>query len=117
MQILAVDDEEHICRIYRRVLVNAGYHIETVGSGEEALKRLRKGRYDLLLVELILPGMHGMELIKEAKDMAKGMPIIVVTAYATLNSIIETLRLGAHDYLPKPFEINDLLAKIKKALD
>ena len=115
-RILAVDDEEIILSSFRKILVLAGYSIDTVEKGSEALGLIRKNDYDFIFTDLKMPEMDGVELTKAAKHLRPDIDIIVITGYASIETAVETVRLGAMDYVEKPFTEDELLAFLKKAL-
>ncbi|RPJ48583.1 MAG: hybrid sensor histidine kinase/response regulator [Candidatus Latescibacterota bacterium] len=117
--ILIVDDEEIVLRSCRRVLKDSGYEIETAASGEEAEEKLRERRRDIVVTDLKMPGMGGIELLKRIKERTPEQVVIVFTGYANVATARESLKLGAFDYVPKPFtpdELRDVLANAAKSL-
>jgi len=115
-RILAVDDEEIILSSFRKILVLAGYSIDTVETGAEALGLIRKNDYDFIFTDLKMPEMDGVELTKAAKHLRPDIDIIVITGYASIETAVETVRLGAMAYVEKPFTEDELLDFLKKAL-
>ena len=115
-RILAVDDEEIILSSFRKILVLAGYSIDTVEKGSEALGLIRKNDYDFIFTDLKMPEMDGVELTKAAKHLRPDIDIIVITGYASIETAVETVSFGAMAYIEKPFTEDELLAFVKKAL-
>jgi CheY-like chemotaxis protein/glycine cleavage system H lipoate-binding protein len=115
-RILAVDDEEIILASFRKVLVLAGYSIDTVEKGTEALGLIRKHDYDFVFTDLKMPGMDGVELTKAVKHLRPDIDVIVITGYASIETAVETVSVGAMDYVEKPFTEDELLKFLKKAL-
>lgn len=115
-RILVVDDEEALRLSLGELLSDEGYEITTVGSGEEALEKLAEMPFDLLLVDLIMPGIDGLQVMKSAKRIAPETVVIMLTAHGSLQSAIQALRRGAHDYLLKPCEIDEILASVESGL-
>ena len=115
-RILAVDDEEIILSSFRKILVLAGYSIDTVEKGSEALGLIRKNDYDFIFTDLRMPGMDGVELTKAAKHLRPDIDVIVITGYASIETAVETVKLGAMDYVEKPFTEDELLEFVKAAL-
>ncbi len=111
-RILIVDDEETIRYFLRLELEQQNYEVWDVSTGEKALKLLETHNFDLALLDLRLPGVGGLEIMSHLRKTAPETSVIIVTAYATLNSAIDALRQGAHDYVLKPFDTQDLLASI-----
>jgi len=115
-RLLVVDDEANIRAGLRDLLSLKGYHVEEAGSGYEALALLENTTYDLMVLDMRMPGMDGVEVMRRARNMQPDLPIIVLTAHASLESAIAAVKLGAADYLLKPFEVEDLLATVTRAL-
>lgn len=114
-RILVVDDELEIRRALRRSLRAYGYEVFTVGSGEEALEAVAQHRPDLMVLDLGLPGMSGLEVCRQVRAQSN-LPIIVLSVKDTEHDKVLALDLGADDYVSKPFGINELLARIRVAL-
>lgn len=116
--ILVVDDEEDVLELVRYNLDKSGYQVETASSGEEALTKARRKLPDLLILDLMLPGMDGLEVCKKLKNDAKteGLPIIVLTAKGEETDIVTGLELGADDYVTKPFSPKVLIARVRRIL-
>jgi len=115
-RILAVDDEETILNSFRKILVLAGYSIDTVERGSEALGLIRKNDYDFIFTDLKMPEMDGVELTKAAKHLRPDIDIIVITGYASIETAVETVKHGAMAYIEKPFTEDELLEFLKTAL-
>lgn len=113
--ILVVDDEREIVRALARSLAAHGYKVFTANSGEEAVEMVSQYRPDLLLLDLLLPGISGLEVCRRVRT-ASNVPIIVISAKETEHDKVEALDLGADDYIQKPFGINEVLARIRVAL-
>ena len=109
LRILVVDDEETIRGVLSRVLGQEGYEVTVAESGEEALKSFRKDPYPLVLTDIRMGGMSGMELLEEIRGIHSETQVIIMTSYASLETAIQALRSGAYDYLIKPFEDLDLV--------
>ncbi len=115
-RILAVDDERVILDSFRKMLVLGGYSIDTVENGAEALGLMRRHDYDFLFTDLKMPGMDGVEVTRTARHLRPDIDVIVITGYATIETAVETVRLGAMDYVEKPFTEDELLEFVKNAL-
>ena len=113
--ILVVDDEREIVRALRRGLSAHGYTVLTASSGEEAIELVSRQRPDLLLLDLLLPGMSGLEVCRRVRA-ASNVPIIVLSVKDTERDKVEALDLGADDYVAKPFGMNEVLARVRVAL-
>jgi two-component system, OmpR family, alkaline phosphatase synthesis response regulator PhoP len=115
-RILIVDDEEDLCEILQYNLGNAGYQTEVAHSAEEALKRSLNS-FDLILLDVMMGQMSGFKMAdKLRKEMNISIPIIFLTAKDTENDILTGFSLGADDYIPKPFSVNELTARVKAVL-
>jgi CheY-like chemotaxis protein/glycine cleavage system H lipoate-binding protein len=115
-RILAVDDEEIILNSFRKILVLAGYSIDTVERGPEALGLIRRNDYDFVFTDLKMPEMDGIEVTKAVKHLRPDIDVIVITGYASIESAVETVKFGAMDYVQKPFTEDELLEFVKTAL-
>ncbi|MCI2161532.1 MAG: response regulator transcription factor [Oscillospiraceae bacterium] len=113
-KILIVEDEEPISNLIRLSLKKAGHVCECVFDGEEAADKLEESTYDLILLDVMLPKIGGFELMDYIRPM--GIPVIFLTAKSTLEDRVHGLRIGAEDYIVKPFEIVELLARVDVVL-
>ncbi|WP_427338512.1 response regulator [Caloranaerobacter sp. DY30410] len=117
-KILIVDDEEHIIELIRFNLETNGYHVITANDGNEALKKIKEERPNLVILDLMLPSIDGIEICKilrKDKETEK-LPIIMLTAKSEEIDMILGLEIGADDYITKPFSVRELLARIKAVL-
>jgi CheY-like chemotaxis protein/glycine cleavage system H lipoate-binding protein len=115
-RILAVDDEPVILDSFRKILVLAGFSVDTVENGPEALTLLRARDYDFLFTDLKMPEMDGVEVVKAAKHLRPDMDVVVITGYGTIETAVETMQFGAVDYVQKPFTEDELVAMAQKLL-
>ena len=117
-KILVVDDEEDVLELVRYNLDRNGYHVETASSGEEALEKARRKLPDLVILDLMLPGMDGLEVCRKLKSNVKteSLPIIMLTAKTEETDIVTGLELGADDYVTKPFSPKVLIARVRRIL-
>jgi DNA-binding response OmpR family regulator len=113
-KILAVDDEPVVLESLRKILVLNGYSIDTVETGQEALSLVRQRSYDFVFTDLKMPGMNGVDVTKGVKHLRPDIDVVIITGYATIESAIETMRLGALDYVQKPFSEDELAGFVKK---
>lgn len=115
-KILVVDDEEIMRRSLGDILRLEGYQVQTVSSGEAALKVLKRESFDLMLLDLKMPGMDGLEVLQEVSHIAPDTMVILLTAHGSLESAIEALRHEAFDYLLKPSSTEQILDSVSSAL-
>jgi two-component system response regulator AtoC len=114
-RVLIVEDEEKLRRVIELQLASSGFQVSKAGTAEEALK-LTDG-VDLILTDLRLPGMDGLELLSLLRRQDSQVPVIVMTAYGTVENAVEAMKAGAFDFLPKPFSLDHLMAVIQKAFE
>lgn len=114
IKILIVEDEEPISNLIRMSLTKAGYHCEQAFDGESAADAIEGGYYDLILLDIMLPGINGYELLEYIKT--KEIPVIFITAMGDLDDRVKGLRAGAEDYITKPFEMLEVQARIETVL-
>ncbi len=115
-KILVIDDEEIQANIISDILVKEGYDVESGYSAEEALKKAFKDDFSVMLVDLKMPGMGGLEFLKKVKESGIGTNVIIMTAYGTIETAVEAMKGGAFDYISKPFSKDELLVNIEKAV-
>ncbi len=115
-KILAVDDEEVILDSFRKILVFAGYSVDTVEKGPEALSLVKKHDYDFVFTDLKMPEMDGIEVTKAVKHLRPDIDVIVITGYASIESAVATMKYGAMDYVQKPFTEDELVDFVNKFL-
>ncbi|MFO7982459.1 MAG: sigma-54 dependent transcriptional regulator [Desulfuromonadales bacterium] len=116
-RILVVDDEHLIRWSLEQNLSKQGYDVTTASSGEEALKLAKEESPDLMLLDIQLPGMNGMEVLEKVKESEEDILVIMLTAHGVLETAVKAMRMGAYDYVNKPFNLDELAIVIKKALE
>src|SRR3954464_2242929 len=114
-RVLVVDDEPQITRVLRTVLMSHGYQVRTASEGESALTNFTEFRPELVITDLYMPHMDGIELCRRIRAMS-GVPIIVLSVKGEERTKVEALDCGADDYVTKPFGIDELLARVRAAL-
>lgn len=114
--ILVVDDEANLRRSLALILQKAGYTVTSAGGGQEAIQYLQAGAYDLAFLDLKMPDINGMELLPRLREKYPDMPVLILTAHATLESAIDAVRKGARDYLIKPVDPATLLTRVQDVL-
>ena len=116
-RILVVDDDPNMGRIIKHNLEKEGYTVLTVGSGEECLDFIKTESINLLLLDMRLPGITGIEVLQRIKHLRYEFPVIMITAYGTVETAVEAMKLGAYDFISKPFNIEELKVSVRNALD
>jgi two-component system, NtrC family, response regulator AtoC len=106
--VLIVDDERTLARSIKAFLIESGYEAEVAGSGEQALEQLERVRPDVIFADVRLPGMNGIELLRRIREFDAAVPVIMMTAYGTIEGAVEAVKLGAFDYLKKPVDLDEL---------
>ena len=112
-RILIVEDEQHLADGLRFNLEAEGYTVDTVETGEAGMDRLRAGKYDLLVLDIMLPGRDGFSVMAELRDTGELIPTLMLTARSRPEDVLKGFEAGADDYLPKPFELPILIARIR----
>ncbi len=115
-KIMVIDDEESMCRFMQIMLQKEGYDVTSTVSSKEALEEMKGKDYDLVIADLMMPEMNGLELLSRAKSIHPDINFIVMTAYASVDTAIEALKKGAFDYITKPFKVDEIKIAIKKSL-
>ena len=115
--ILIVDDDAQLRQSFEKLLTAEGHTVRTAASGEAALAAVRSSLPDLVIMDVRMPGMSGLEAFKVMHEMEPKLPVIIMTAFGTTETAIEATKLGAFEYVLKPFEIPDILALISQALE
>ena len=117
IKIIIIDDEPVICDGCRLTLSDQGFAVDSCNSGTNGLEMLRGGEYDLALLDMKLPDMTGMEILRHLKHENPGMYVIVMTGYPSLDSAVAALRKKVDDYIIKPFNVNALFKSAKKVIE
>lgn len=116
-RILVVDDEMGIREGCKRVLSAEGYAVDDAENGNAGLEKVKENAYDLLLVDLMMPGISGLELIAKIHLIDPEIILVVITGHATIETAVEAMKKGAYDYLPKPFPPDALIAIVRRGLE
>lgn len=114
--LLIVDDDINLCTVLQEELIEVGYEAQFVSNGDNALSFLENNRVDLILLDLKMPGKNGFDVLKEMHEKKIDIKVIVLTAYADVKSAIESARMGANDFISKPYDFDELLITIRKVL-
>ena len=116
-KILVIDDEQIVHESCNRILTEEGYEVKSAFTGQEGFKKIEEEQFDLVITDLKMPGISGMEALKKIKQDNPNIGIIMVTGYSTAETAVEAMKLGAFDYLPKPFTPDELISVINKAVE
>lgn len=116
-KILVIDDEDSMCNFMEIMLSKEGYEVDTVNSGPTGLSFLKDNNYDLVIADLNMPQMSGIEVLKEVRTFKADQELIVMTAYASVDTAIEAMKQGAADYITKPFKVDEIKLVIEKSLN
>ncbi|OMF63920.1 response regulator transcription factor [Paenibacillus sp. FSL R5-0766] len=114
--VLVIEDEPKIARLLELELQYEGYQVGKAGSGTEGLEKYAEGQWDLILLDVMLPGLSGIEVLRRVRAKDATVPIIMLTAKDSVEDKVSGLDLGANDYITKPFQIEELLARVRAAL-
>ena len=114
-RLLVIDDEENMQHMLSKVLGKTGYIVETASNGHEGLKMIQNTDFDFILCDIKMPNMSGMDFLKAAHDKIRTTTVIMMSAYGTIDTAIEAMKLGAYDYISKPFKTDEVYLTLKKA--
>jgi two-component system, NtrC family, response regulator AtoC len=117
LHILAVDDDAVACDVLREILAREGYQVSTASSGQAAIHLAREVPFDLAIIDIRMPDISGIEVLKALKHANAQMPVLMTTAYSSMNTAIEAIREGAYDYLSKPCKVEELTITVRRALE
>jgi DNA-binding NtrC family response regulator len=115
-KILIVDDDENIRKVLLAILEDEGYHVEAVGTAKDAIGRTRKKFYNVVLIDIRLPDMEGIELLTKIKDTVPRIRKIIITGYPTLQNAVDAVNRNADAYIVKPFDVEKVLETIEQQL-
>jgi DNA-binding NtrC family response regulator len=116
-RLLIIEDEDTLCQSLQRVLAREGYEVDVADSAESAFKLLEKKSYDLIITDIILPGISGIELLAKYRKQNPSQKVIVITAYASLTTAVEAIKAGARDFIIKPLMHDEMIKVVRNALD
>ncbi len=116
-KVLVVDDDLEMCTLLSDVLKAEGFSVATTGDSLEASKTIKREEVDLIITDLRMKGLKGLDLLEEAKKLLPLTPVIIITAFGTIESAIQAIKMGAFDYITKPFQMDELILTVKKALE
>ncbi|MBN2124548.1 MAG: sigma-54-dependent Fis family transcriptional regulator [Deltaproteobacteria bacterium] len=115
-KVLVVDDEKGICRNVEKILAKGNYRVTQALSAKQALEKMAKETFSLLISDIVMPETNGLELLKLVKEQWPLTKVVMMTAYASTDTAVKAIRLGALDYVPKPFTPDELRSTVAKAL-
>lgn len=116
-KVLIVDDEERFRTMLRKLLVAEGFEAKAVGGGREAIEELGKQPYDVILLDVKMPEMDGIQALAELKKINRGVEVIMLTGHASVDVAVEIMRLGGYEYLLKPCPVEEIIEKIESAYE
>jgi diguanylate cyclase (GGDEF)-like protein len=115
-RVLVVDDDRLVLQLFVETLTEEGYDVDGASNGVEAMKLIRKNRYDVILTDLKLPDISGIEILRKVKERTPNVEVIIITAYGTVDSIVEAVKEGAFDFIVKPAELSRISVAVKNAI-
>lgn len=116
-QILVVDDEENIREVLSNYLQGMNYNVQTAEDGQEALTKYKKGEYDLIISDLLMPNIDGLELLKRIREIDREVIFLMITGYPSIETAVDAIKKGAYDYITKPFHMEDVRLRIERAFE
>lgn len=116
-KVLIVDDDGDLRDLLTEAVGDWGYAVSMASGGEEALKMIRAGKVDIVVTDLMMPGMDGLQLLEKINKMDRDIVVIMVTGFATIETAVKAIEAGAYDYIAKPFKLDDLMVLLKNAAE
>src|SRR4030065_2387998 len=116
-KVLVVDDDQEMCGMLSDVLKGEGFSVLTTNESLEASKILKKEEFDIIITDLKMKGLKGLDLLEETKRVSPLTPVIIITAFGTIESAIQAIKMGAYDYITKPFQMDEFILTVRKALE
>ncbi|MCI0473260.1 MAG: response regulator [Ignavibacteria bacterium] len=116
-KILVIDDETTVCDSVKKILSRKGYDVEKTADANEAIERIKKEKFDIVITDLMMPDVSGMELLELVKKYYPDIDVLVITGYATIESAVQATKLGATDYIQKPFTPSELTERVQRAVE
>lgn len=117
LRALVIDDEKSLRKTMRRALEDMGFDVETAASGEEGLAKSRAGAFSVIMLDLRMPGMEGLEVLRQVKADNPATPVVIISAHGTVDSAVAAMRLGAVDFLQKPFSLEEVRGIVGEVLE
>ncbi len=116
-KVMVVDDEQHVQEVLKDFLQNIGYDVTLADDGDEALTKFEPDQFDIIISDLLMPKIDGLELLKKIKQIDKNVVFLMVTGYPSIETAVDAIKKGAYDYITKPFNMEDVRFKIEKAFE
>lgn len=116
-RILVVDDEKIICELIGRTLKRNNYDVEIARNGKTAIEKIKEDKFDILITDVRMPKINGMEVLREIKEANPFIEVIVITGYPTVELAVEAIKIGAYDFITKPFDIDKVQLMVNKCLE
>jgi len=116
-RVMVVDDEENIREVLSNFLSDLGYEVVVATDGQDALNKFHKGEYDLIVSDLLMPSIDGLELLKRIREIDKDVIFLMITGYPSIETAVEAIKKGAYDYITKPFHMEDVKLRIERAFE
>ena len=117
MKILIIDDEKAICNTIKEILQYEKYEVDVASDGEEGVKKAKEAKYDLVLCDIKMPKMDGIEVLTKLQELNPELPVVMISGHGTIETAVDAIRKGAYDYIAKPPDLNRLLVTVRNALD
>jgi DNA-binding NtrC family response regulator len=116
-RVMVVDDEENIRDVLSNYLTSLGYAVVSANDGEDALNKFKKNSFDLIISDLLMPTIDGLELLKKVRDQDREVIFLMITGYPSIETAVEAIKKGAYDYITKPFHMEDVKIRIERAFE
>ena len=116
-RILIVDDEEIVIKSCLRILGGGDYYVEVAHDGREALRKIEENPYDVMILDVVMPNIDGLEVLRRVKETHPDMDVIMVTGLSQVDTVMQARKLGARDFISKPFEPDELKQVVQRALE
>ena len=116
-RILIVDDEETVIKSCLRILGGGDYYVEVAHDGREALRKIEENPYDVMILDVVMPNMGGLEVLRRVKETHPDMDVIMVTGLSQVDTVVQARKLGARDFISKPFEPDELKLVVQRAVE
>ena len=116
-RILIVDDEEIVIRSCLRILDGDEFHVESVQDGRDALRKIEENSYDVMILDVMMPNIDGLEVLRRVKETHPNVDVIMITGLSQIDTAVQAMKLGAFDYISKPFEPDELKLVVQRALE